>query len=183
MNGSTAQVHAQELLLAAPHGCAEDLYLAHQAVWHATSHQRSVAKRPTLVYRVDGGLIRVRVSDCAMRGTRPVKAELAIGDVLPLRLRLALWLQVPNRTDRARIDQRIRDLMTQAGLELLSHGYSLAVASGYKAKQSSYIELPVVSLDAKVRIMQPDKVAEAWINGIGKGKRFGFGMLDFSASV
>lgn len=183
LSGSSRQAHAQELLLAAPQGSADDIYLSHQAVWQATSHQRAVASRPALVYRVDDGMIRVRVSDCAMRGTKPVKADLAGGDVLALKVRLALWLQVPYRTEQAHIEQRIHALLEQAGLHLLDFAYRTGIACGRKVKQSSFIELPVASIEGRVRVMQPEKAIAAWVNGIGKGKRFGFGMLDFSASA
>lgn len=158
----------------------QDLYLTHQAVWEITDRQRDVRHAPSLLYREDGGVIRVRVSDCAMRGTKPVGLSLVAGAEMAIRVKLALWRNMPYQIRPGQIERRIRDLLHSAGLACLDIQSSQYVATGFKSRLHTEIALPIASVSGKVRVESVALVAHAWTHGVGRGKRFGFGMLDLS---
>lgn len=172
-----ARATAAELLIAVP-GKQQDLYDLHQRVWSRVSRAQAVAHRPTILYRCDKGLVRVRVSNCAMFGDQPVRASFCEDDLVSLEVRMALSRDGrPMTQGYAR--NRVFEIFERSGLDLIDAQLSIARASGYK--QGMRIELGVADVEAKVRIRQPEAVAHAWRHGIGRGKRFGFGMMVFKA--
>lgn len=175
------RAHAQELMVACPNtGDEQDLYLMHQTVWSITERQQEVRHVPTLLYREDAGVIRVRVSDCAMRGTKPVGVSLALGAEMEVRVKLALWRTVPHRVQPGQIEHRVRQLLCGAGLTCLNVQSSQYVARGYKSSLNAAIALPIANVSGNVRVENAALAANAWTQGVGRGKRFGFGMLDLS---
>jgi CRISPR associated protein len=168
-------------MLACPStGDVQDLYLMHQAVWSITERQKDVEHPPTLIYRHDNGIIRVRISDCAMKGTKPVDVSLAVGTQLSVRVKLALWRTVPQEVRHGQIENRVRQLLHGAGLTCLKFRSSQYVARGYKSRLNAEIALPIADVSGTARIENADLTANAWTQGVGRGKRFGFGMLDLS---
>ncbi len=169
--------HAQELLLACP-TADSDIYRVHQTVWPITNRHQDVRHTPTLLYRAEDGIIRVRISDCAMRGTRPVKVTLTEGTEMTMRVKLALWRTVPTRLQPGQLQQRIRELLGSAGLTCLDIQCTRYVAQGHKQRLGVDIALPIADVSGRVRVDNSSLACNAWRQGVGRGKRFGFGMLD-----
>ena len=173
----TARSTATELLLAVP-AAQQELYALHQAVWDRVIRAQAIHHAPTILYRRDKGLTRVRVSGCAIHGGQPTKACFRENDVVSLEVRLVVSRDGrPVHPDIARA--RVRDLVERSGMELMKAEFRCLLASG--RKKDMLIELGVADVAAKVRIRQPQAVAHAWRHGIGRGKRFGFGMMVFKA--
>jgi hypothetical protein len=176
---------AQELLLAVPMQLA-DIYEVHQRVWSEVSRAQAVDHRPTLLYRHDPGMIRVRISDCALRRgsmARPVRISLVKGDEVSLRTQLALWRNVPPHASRTKVMERVIELLSSAGLDVKLPTLDIGTSIGRGCKQrhgGCDIALPVATVHARVEVMDPGKAAEAWVHGLGRGRRFGFGMLDLT---
>lgn len=166
---------ATELLIAVPSD-QKDLYVLHQKVWDQVSRSQAVQHRPTILYRRDHGMVRVRVTDCAMRGGLPSKVAFKQDECRSLSVRMAL-----SRTGRTmRPDQaleRARDLLERNGMKLVDCDIDCWTDRGIK--KGMCIDLGIADVRGKVRIEQPELAASAWRNGIGRGKRFGFGMLVF----
>jgi hypothetical protein len=173
----TAKSAASELLLAVP-AVQQDLYALHQAVWERVSRAQVVRHAPTILYRRDKGLARVRVSDCAVHGGLPTVACFRENEVVSLTVRMALSRNgKPMRGDSAHA--RVCDLVERNGMDPIEIEFSCWRATG--RKDDMLIELGVADVEAKVRIRQPESVAHAWRHGIGRGKRFGFGMMVIKA--
>lgn len=179
--GLTARSTATELLIAVP-AAQQDLYAQHKAVWEQVSRVQAIdrAPTPTLLYRRDKGLARVRVSDCAIHGGLPTHAFFRENEVMSLDVRL-----VVSRDGRpvqpAFARARVRDLVEHSGMDIMEMEFSCSPVSG--RKKDMLIELWVADVMAKVRIRRPDAAAFAWRHGIGRGKRFGFGMMVCKAVV
>lgn len=173
LTGLTARSNASELLISVP-ATQQDLYALHQAVWNRVIRAQAVKHAPSILYRRDKGLTRVRVSDCAIHGGLPTQACFRENDVVSLDVRLVVSRDGrPVHSGVARA--RVRDLVERSGMDLMEMEFSCSLASG--RKKDMLIELVVADVAAKVRIRQPDAVAHAWRHGIGRGKRFGFGMM------
>lgn len=173
LSSLTTRTVATELLIAVP-AAQQDLYALHQVVWDRVSRAQAVKHAPTILYRRDKGLTRVRVSDCAMHGGQPTHVVFRENDVVSLDVRLVLSRNGrPLHTDFARA--RVRDLVERSGMDIIEMEFSCWRATG--RKHEMVIELGVADVEAKVRIRQPDTVVHSWRHGIGRGKRFGFGMM------
>lgn len=171
--GLTARATATELLIAVP-AAQQDLYALHQKVWERVSRAQAVEHPPTILYRRDKGLTRIRVSDCAMHGGQSTQAGFCEDDVVSLDVRMVLSRNgKPMNQDFART--RVCELVERSGMDLMEMTFSCWRATG--RKHGMFIELGVADVEATVRIRQPDTVAHAWRHGIGRGKRFGFGMM------
>lgn len=167
---------ARELLIAVPR-TLRDIYLLHQEVWRQIEDSRDVRLRsPEILYRRDGGCVSIRVGAAALRHGSPSSFSARLGEVRPFALRCALW------RDEAQLrhqcpDRRVRELLATAGMELLDHELTLGVASGHKSRIDAAINLPTADLRGRLRIIDHRRAAQAWRLGIGRGRRFGFGML------
>jgi hypothetical protein len=165
------------MLIALPDTCT-DLYRTHQIVWEHVARATPHIHGADFLYRVDRGMVQVRSrrfgahysKPAVLNASRPVYVDLAAvkgqdhsepiaeADLLP-------WCE---------------SKLIQAGL--LPNSLSILdyeVRRGIKthAGQSMNIRIPVVRVSAKV-IIGDIKVSEkAWTTGIGRGRRFGLGML------
>lgn len=170
--------HATEIVLAVP-PTLQDIYQLHQAVWSQVDRAQAVRHRPVILYRQDRGLVRVRVSDCAiLRGRgQPDRASFEEGQSLDWQVRLALWRDDTSPTHNIARDAeaRIVALLESAGVVVDDLSFSTGLAMGQK--QAHGIRLPVADVQARVRIVDAARARDAWIHGLGRGRRFGFGML------
>lgn len=165
---------ARELCFAVP-DAVTDIYQLHQMVWSHVDALRDVHARPTILYRRDRGLLRVRVSGVAMRHGRPVNVAHREGDVVRLSLRAALWRHVGASDAASRM--RAAELLEAAGLQPLGVAVNTSVAIGYKASAGVLIRLPVADVLARCRVLDAARANDAWRFGVGRGRRFGFGMI------
>jgi len=165
--------HATEIVLAVPPSM-RDMYQLHQAVWDHVDRSQAVRHRPVILYRQDQGMVRVRVSDCAImygRG-RPDRASFAEGHAMDWQMRLALWRDLTQSRD---IKARIMEMLERAGVEVQFLRFRKGMSEG--RKRHHLIRLPVADVEAHVRISDPIKARHAWVHGLGRGRRFGFGMI------
>lgn len=165
-----------------------DLYATHQAVWDVVS-KRCITSNPQLIYRVDncgdgkGGLIHVRVVGAALEGSRAMRTTFAVGQRLTASCRIAPWRSVRQLQHASAevLQDRVRDIFANAGLELPQHdGLNIlqtGVQTGRKCKLGVDIQLPYVDCLAQLVVTDASLAARAWNTGIGRGRRFGFGML------
>ena len=186
MTAVKRSVIAHELMLAVPLQMT-DIYDVHQRVWAEVSRAQAVTHRPVILYRHDPGLIRVRIADCALRfrAGRPVRIALEQGQVMRLQARVALWRTVPRHASPAKVLARVHELFAGAGLSGRPGDIQIdtSVVNGRKHRLGvCEIELPVVTLQAQVEVIDADNAMAAWSGGMGRGKRFGFGMLDLKAT-
>lgn len=170
-----SSVYARELTLAVPRSVC-DIYLLHQAVWEQIDASRDgKLTDPEILYRRDGGCVSVRVGAASLKHGRSSSFAAVPGQHRRIALRCALWRD-PRLYGRSP-QRRLRELLNVAGFELLEHEVSFFVASGRKARIDADIQLPVADLHGTVRVLDQDKAHDAWRLGIGRGRRFGFGML------
>ena len=215
-----ATAHAAELtlVLAEPD---PDIYRLHQLVWHAVDKQRHTAlpctHRPRLLFRLDGPVLRVRISDAAAHRARPVRVDLHQGQGLQVRARLALW-RSPSQALHASthaIASRARTLLSECGLDIervelgtlqiargrkgarrgppVHHAHQLHQVqmddrierlgqmrrAGLASQGGHLIELPTVEVQAWACVSSAHLARQAWIAGVGRGRRFGCGMPEY----
>lgn len=165
---------AREFVFSVP-AAVSDLYQLHQMVWSQVDFLRDVRARPTILYRRDRGMLRVRVSGVAMRHGQSVIIHPDVGEVVDLKIRAALWRRVGPSDGAART--RAGELLSAAGLEPIAMTVTTSVAEGYKARAGELIRLAVADVQAKCKVTDAAKAIDAWRCGIGRGRRFGFGMI------
>jgi hypothetical protein len=169
--------HATELILAVPSDIT-DIYELHQTVWSQVQRYQLVDHRPRLLYRRDGGMIRVRVMDCAMKTGCGVSASTSFseGQLVEWKVSIALWRDtVSLQLKEGAVPDRIVDLLTRAGVDIEAMEYSVRLAHGEKKGMS--IDLPVADVRVFAKLVSPLDAKLAWEEGIGRGRRFGFGMI------
>lgn len=172
----TARACATEIALAIPRSIT-DIYTLHQVVWTHVAESLAVQKNPDFLYRREGGLVRARISQCAVRIGRgsPVAVRFELGSVHSWVVQVALWRSVSQAVQK-NTRERVIDLLSRAGVEVLDVECSESVGEG--VKRNHRIVLPLAIVKAKVRIIDADLAHQSWIEGIGRGRRFGFGMID-----
>lgn len=168
-------VRGLEVSLAVQSARETDIYTLHQLTWqYVSAAVRFAGSTPKMLWRRDGGLVRIRITDSHAAGARPVHATLRSGALMTLDVRLALWRD---------LSQSARDPVSRACELIEAHGARVheikvrqGIASGYKSQIGAQIRLPVAHCVASVRVEDPQALARAWATGIGRGRRFGFGM-------
>jgi len=133
-----------------------------------------------------GALLRLRLrAGAAPVGARAVQIDLAKGLACRLDSKLVPWRSVDEaRSNQGiggqdRMRQRVQDLIFEAGFELESLWLGdTEVAEGFKLRGEHRISLPVVAVQASVRVRDVGLAGRAWLEGIGRARRFGFGMVD-----
>lgn len=168
----------REIMVAIP-GLPDDLYRMHQCIWQHAEQASKRGVRPTFLYRVDDGLVRVRSVDFARGTVKSFRAG-------PCRLDLAAVIQGSDGTSRAVSADDLQawavSKISQAGFEVrslqvldyrMNHGSKLDKITGRRHR----ISLPVARLALDLGITDPQKALSAWEDGIGRGRRFGLGML------
>lgn len=173
----------REFMLAVPRSVV-DMYALHQMVWkhvdaiHRRENQGAApAKDVTFLYRRQGARVTVRSCGFRISGMQnplPLYSD-APRDLLirlaPFMDKFTSHLHDPNDV--------IRRLFAKTGLTLLSHEIQDAgLATGHKMIDGRHnaIELPYFDVRASVKPCDMEVAQSFWNNGLGRGKRFGFGM-------
>ena len=166
----------RETLVALPstHG---DIYRRHQLVWRAMHG----------LVHTGQSFIFTSVSDhmVAVRSERLERGELSALSEGLMRVQLVAARRDGQRMRpiaNAHMDDWVADLMALHGLRV--HRVTVLadfMAAGSKRDAASgktlAIQLPVKNVLIETTIEHRAKAALAWANGVGRGKRFGFGML------
>jgi hypothetical protein len=153
-----------------------DLYRIHQHVWrHVVQACGTLREPPYFLYRVDGPLVRVR-SDAFARAAmassftpgRRIYVDLAAlhggGKKQP----------VPSHL----LENWCARQLALAGLSVRTlNVLTYEVRKGFKAAGGHTITIPVVRAEADVWVTDQRTCERSWRVGIGRGKRFGLGML------
>lgn len=154
-----------------------DIYRRHQLVWRAM-HGHPKGDRSFIFAEVSPSIVCVR-SACLERGTPSglVDGALRVDLVAARRSGQRMIALTDNETP-----EWASELLSQHGLQAtrvtiigseMAAGRKLYKTSG----ETLAIQLPIKSLVLEVSIDQRAKANLAWAHGIGRGKRFGFGML------
>jgi len=109
-----------------------------------------------------------------MGRARSVKVRLEAGQRRLLRARLCLWGNV-RQLERDPVSRAVQ-IVEQCGARVLQLRADVAIAHGYKAKRRMNITLPVADVAAVLDVRDPVALGRAWRTGMGRGRRFGFGM-------
>lgn len=152
-----------------------DIYLQHQKVWEVMASHIDRRRRESFIYAMRSPRMAHVRSAYLLRG------HPAAMPASPLCMTLVTAKQVDGRLvalrGQAAFD-KVRALLTEHGIypEQLAIDEQFELI-GFKAKQQRRIALPVSHIRFVPRISNPAKAHLAWCDGIGRGKRFGCGML------
>lgn len=169
-------IGTREMLIAMP-PCGDDIYRMHQQVWSVVApHTRG---RNAFLYAFEApGVVRVRSRDLPSGCDRVVPVE---GHAT-----IDLVAVEGHDQSRALAHERmapwVASHVLDAGLDIVGAlDLSLSMARGRKLDRHSgrthHIRLPVVQARFKYRIVDNRLAARALHEGIGRNRRFGFGML------
>lgn len=167
---------AREMHVALP--CeATDMYRQHQLVWDAVCRVVQPSVRPIFIYTLlsprlalvrSCNLGRGRVTRWSDRRLRATFVTSKIG--LQDRKMHALGL--------AEAEEKVRAMLASHGI--LAEDVRIDQQReliGTKVKESRRIVLPVSDVTIVARADNAAMASAAWVNGVGRGKRFGCGMM------
>lgn len=169
---------AREILIAIP-GLPSDIYQMHQCVWWHAARAAKPGIRPSFLYRVDDGVVRVRSRDFARGLTREMRSGSASLDI-------AAVIQAADGHERAVAPSDVEfwaaDRLAQAGfavrrIDLVSYSCQYGIKYVKASGRSLRITLPVARLGLDLEIVDESLAFKAWHEGIGRGRRFGLGMI------
>jgi hypothetical protein len=167
----------REILIALP-DLPLDLYRMHQCVWDHASRAARPGVRPVFLYRVQDGIVRVRSRDFARGTVREFRAGCCSLDV-------AAVVQSPDgerAVAHADLAGWASKKLAQAGfrtkgLEVVSYEFQHGEKRDRQSGRCHRIALPIARLYLDLEVENKDRATAAWHNGIGRGRRFGLGML------
>ncbi len=168
--------HLREMMLALP-SAQTDLYRIHQLVWEHVARV-STKRDPEFIYRIDDGMIRVRSDSLPHMSTRACISRPNVRVHLDLAAVSGTDHQTPVPSNE--IDAWSREKLQQHGftvqtLEVVQH--ELRTGCKRSGGRTHAIRIPVARLEATINVANDDLASLAWRGGIGRGKRFGLGML------
>jgi len=164
---------AREMLALLPPDTGRDLYGIHQAVWKAVApHLRD--GRAFIFWMTDPTCARVRSEHFGVGRPQLLRdGWLSTSLVTALRSKSGM-----RAVDDANLGPWLDRLAGENGLRLIDFSAKpLRFVRGHKGRLGITITLPVRDVRMRVKIEQRAKAELAWHRGIGRGKRFGFGML------
>jgi hypothetical protein len=172
----------REILLACP-AREDDLYKLHQLVWTFASSM-SNRSSPEFLYRQEGSIIRVRSTHFNSRGSTPVR-ELRSGGALN---HVAVDLVAVSRghAGETAIPEEALALWSQmviekAGFTVHSLEATPMLRVGNKTDRihgrAHRIAMPISRVVARVSVKDRAAAEHAWVHGLGRGRRFGMGMI------
>lgn len=155
-----------------------DLYDLHQRVWEHASRAATPGVRPSFLYRVEDGIVRVRSEDFCRGTVRELRAG-----VCQLDIAAVVQSEAGERAvARPELEAWASDKLAIAGFKVrvlevqdysVQHGIKHDRVSGRRHR----ISLPVARLRLDLEVTNPEAARAAWGAGIGRGRRFGLGML------
>ena len=180
MRSVIIQQAPREVLIALP-DCETDIYRVHQLVWnHVARAAKSRTTTPSFIYRIDGGMIRVRSYDLP-GAIAPLPTPATEGHT-NIRLDLAA-VQGTNHDEPIapeRLEQWCTNKLAAAGFgvdAIAIEEYETRSGTKVECGRIHKIQIPVVRVRAKLKVVDIRSCETAWVRGIGRGKRFGLGML------
>lgn len=169
----------REILVATP-GLPTDLYRMHQHVWEHASRAAKPGKRPRFLYRVEDGLVKIRGRDFNKGTVREFRAG------QPCSLDIAAVIQSDAHGQRpvahAALEPWLVSKLKGAGfkvreLEVIRYEMQRGAKLDRETGRRHLIELPVARVLLDLEIEDRELADAAWCDGIGRGRRFGCGML------
>jgi hypothetical protein len=158
-------------MLAVPSG-QHDIYRLHQQVWAHVDRLKRRMTPPNFIYRREGGLVRVRVEGDGARGT-PVRESFVLGQEIEVRVHLVLDRDGLLLSD-TEAKTRATRLLENAGFAV--RGIRLLMCRAEGRKRNMDITLTTAQVQVRCMVQDEALVTRAWVTGIGRGKRFGYGM-------
>lgn len=167
----------REIIIALPDQIP-DLYGLHQCVWDHALRAARPGVRPAFLYRVEQGIIHVRSADFV----RGIIKELRPG---PYLLDIAAIVQGHDGEHPVALSDLpawAREKIARAGfhikhLELVDFGTQHGQKRDRFSSRRHWIHIPTAKLRLDLDICQHDQAQNAWRCGLGRGRRFGLGML------
>ena len=207
-----ASASAHEIYFVAPDmSHRSDVYWLHKEVWAQVATRRQALQghggriqstaKPTLLFRQDGPLVRVRVTGWVLTNSGVGRAAASQGDVVRVRARLGLWRDctrnIHSRATQTEAQAQVRSILQRSGLRVLhpdecsraSQGLALLRLEGSKwikaggARNSAgahRIEFTAADVELLAEVVDADAVRQAWVQGAGRAKRLGCGMLEIT---
>lgn len=173
---ATTSVNGREILVALP-GATGDIYRQHQMVWDVI--QYDVQRGRDFIYAMTSPhLARVRSPHLA-RGTVSAMRD------GPMIIDLVTAKRNGQRMSALASDEAIATAITllkEGGIraqqvEILEQANATGTKHDRHTGRAMTIALPVSRISFHATTMHQAKANLAWINGIGRAKRFGYGML------
>lgn len=178
----------REIVIVTP-ALGEDLYAVHQQVWEGVSPWLSSAQRQRFVFapespqasRRNDGIWRVRSQHLPAHGTSLAG--------LPPSGRMHVTLAATRTEQHREVEIKEADQQAWAAALLARNGFIVSactvtarwVAEGNKRSTAQRIRIPAVRVALDYNIGSPALACAAFVQGVGRGKRFGFGMLRIDA--
>ncbi len=175
----TSLLPVREILIATP-GLPSDLYRMHQTVWLHAVKAAKPGKTPRFLYRVENGMVKIRSPDFNIGTVREFRAG------RPCTLDIAAVIQSvvhgQQPVPRSALHSWAVNKLNDAGfyvrqLQVLRYEIHRGVKRDRNTAQKHLIELPVARIQLDLEIEDRSLADAAWCHGIGRGRRFGFGML------
>lgn len=169
----------REILIAAP-DVSPDLYRLHQQVWEHAQRAARPGGRPTFLFRADRGVVRARSVDFVRGIERNFRSNADVS------LDLAAVIQTMDGREQpvahGDLSAWVADRLAAAGfdvraIDLLAYDMRSGVKVDRATGRRHMISLPVACLRLRLEIVDQGKAMCAWREGIGRGRRFGLGML------
>jgi len=168
----------REVWLALP-GATDDLYVRHQQVWAALATQAREGR--DFVYRYVSPRVALVRGACLRQGV-------IVGDLPPPSIKLDFVAsdRVDRNKERPVPHDQVGDwaarLLVQHGmmptaLVVLNHSVAIGTKIARAGQPGHRIRYSVATVRADVVVVDPGLSRMAWRLGVGRGRRFGFGML------
>jgi hypothetical protein len=170
-----------QILIGVP-GDSDDLYLRHQQVWQAVAKAAPRIQGDDFLYaQVKPRLFMVRSQRLANHSSSHARMP-ENGEAH--RATIELVAMTGSKHDQPVPEALVSDWASRV---LAAKGLAvdtlelLACVDRVGHKSNMRIGLRVASIAARVRVRDAGLLQKAFVSGVGRGKRFGFGMLRFDA--
>ena len=156
----------------------EDMYRIHQLVWAYIVPKVQSNLTPSFLYRLDNGLIRVR--------SRHLPAGRTLFKTLTPQRPIHIDLAAVEGSDHQQpVAEQDLQSWCQRKLEKAGFGVTSLAITGHEVRRGCKyadgrvhkIVIPVARVQASITLKDLQSCNDAWQNGIGRGKRFGLGMI------
>lgn len=173
-----AELREMDVIL--PAGVLEDIYKVHQYIWRAI-RDHSTTPQPLFLFRVSQGIARVRSRDIGGPYTQ-LKSCPTQSDTL---FELGVDLKAAHTVDgketgipASQIDEWAIRVLQHNGFKVYEGSVRVEQLRGEKNDHGRKhdIRFRVARIRARASIIDQSAAKAAWLNGIGRGKRFGMGM-------
>lgn len=167
----------REILIALPDSIP-DLYGMHQQIWSHVERAVRPGFRPNFLYRVEKGVAKVRSRDFQRGCIRSFKPGRCSLDLVAVTRSLSGECPVAHADLVDWASQKIAGcgfIVNDLVIDEYNFQYGRKVLSSNRGSHN--IALPVAKLSLQLDVADKNLAHQSWIDGLGRGRRFGFGMI------